>query len=134
MKKQENSKPKFLIDQNIGFKTINFLRGLGFDVKSLADVSLRGKEDIEIIQTAQRAGRIVITFDKDFGEIYYFSSNSDISVIILYLDDQTSENVNTVLKTFESVDFEHIKNKLVILCELPATKVAGVLLSSCELQ
>ncbi len=116
MKKQESSKPKFLIDQNIGLKTIYFLRSLGFYVKSLADLDLRGKEDIEIVEKAKSENMIIITSDEDFGEIYYFCEGGKITIIVLYLDDQTSENVNMVLKTFlESVDFEGIKNKLVIL-------------------
>ncbi|MBI4163668.1 MAG: DUF5615 family PIN-like protein [Candidatus Aenigmarchaeota archaeon] len=116
MKRQDNWKPKFLIDQNISPKTLSFLKDLGFDAKGLADFGLGGKEDEEIFGVAEREGRTVITFDKDFGEIYYFSEGKKVSVIVLYLDDQTHENVNAILKKFlENTDLEPIKNKLVIL-------------------
>jgi len=67
MKKQEGLKPRILIDQNIGLKTGYFLKSLGLDVKTLADLNLRGKEDIEISLAAEKENRTIITFDKDLG-------------------------------------------------------------------
>lgn len=116
MRKQGYWKPKLLIDQNIGLKTVSFLKQLGFDVKSLGDLNLKGKPDTDIVDVAKSEGRVIITFDKDFGEIYYFSEKGNMAVIVLYLDDQTSENVNSVLNKFlGSSDLKTIINKLVIL-------------------
>lgn len=116
MKKQENWKPKFLIDQNISLKTVLFLKQLGFDVKSLGDLGLKGKSDQEIVNISKTEDRIIITFDKDFGEIYYFSERGKITAIVLYLDNQIPDNVNDVLQKFlSSVDWTAIRNKLVIL-------------------
>ena len=57
MKKHEDWKPKFLIDQNIGLKTAAFLKKLGFNVKGLEDLDLKGKPDTEIVDAAKkRAG------------------------------------------------------------------------------
>ncbi len=116
MKRQENWKPKFLIDQNISYKTASFIKGLGFDVKTLGDAGLKGKSDTDIVSFAKREEMVIITFDKDFGEIYYFSEKGNITVIVLYLDDQTVENVNFIVGKFlSSANSNLIKNKLSIV-------------------
>ena len=116
MKKQESWKPKFLIDQNISLKTVLFLKQLGFDVKILGGLGLKGKSDEEIVAAAKIEDRAIITFGKDFGEIYYFSEKGKITVIVLYLDNQIPENVSGVLEKFlRNVDWVAIRNKLIIL-------------------
>ena len=116
MRKQEGWKPKFLIDQNIALKPYAFMKELGLDVKSLADLGLKGRSDQEIVLAAKNEDRILITFDKDFGAIYYFSERGKVTIIILSLDDQTSENVNSVLHKFVShADLAELRNKLTIL-------------------
>ena len=126
MRKQEDWKPKFLIDQNISQKIASFLSGLGFDVKTLGDLGLKGVPDTEIVEAAKKEDRIVITFDKDFGEIYYFYERGKFTVIVLYIEDQTVQNVNEVLGKFlKTSDINVIRNKLVILYENKIRLVTG---------
>ncbi|MEO0115848.1 MAG: DUF5615 family PIN-like protein [candidate division WOR-3 bacterium] len=64
---------KFLANETISHKTAQYLRELGFDIDSIYERGLSGTEDPEIADLAEKEKRIIITFDKDFGEIYYFS-------------------------------------------------------------
>ena len=48
----------------------------------------------------RRERRILITFDLDFGELYYFSSQKVFGVIVLRLDDQRVEVANAVIEAF----------------------------------
>jgi len=97
-------------------KTVSFLRSLGFDTKTLGDLNLKGKSDLEIVNAAKEGDRAILTFDKDFGEIYYFSERGNLTAIILALDNQTSENVNSVMQKFlNMIEFDTIRNKLIIL-------------------
>src|SRR3989344_6649508 len=93
---------KILADLNISLKTVNFLQNLGIDIKRI-DKSLSTDEDV--VELAKKENRTIITFDKDFGEIYYFSKEKSFTIILLYLKDQTAESVNIKLKNF----FENIK-------------------------
>lgn len=72
--------------------------------------------DDQIVALAKQQSRIILTFDKDFGEIYYFHKKKNLTIIVLYLEDQTSESVNKVLEMFFKNRYMFkIKNKLVIV-------------------
>jgi len=106
---------KLLADLNISLKTVAFLQFLGLDIKRI-DKSLNTDDDV--IELAKKENRVILTFDKDFGEIYHFRESKKISVIILYLKNQTSEEVNKILERFfDQFKFEKIENKLVIVYE-----------------
>ncbi|GIW65035.1 MAG: hypothetical protein KatS3mg093_014 [Candidatus Parcubacteria bacterium] len=113
---------KFLLDENISFKTAIFLRNLGFDVKSLTEENLRGLTDEEIIKIASKEKRTIITFDKDYSEVYYFLFNRKMSIWVLDLSNQTVENVNKFLNFFIkkhklNPKSKKLINKLVIIGE-----------------
>ena len=91
---------RFLLDADISPETAVFLRSLGFDAESLIEKGLGGLSDAEVAKRAIEGGKILVTFDLDFGELHYFSSPKKFSVIVLRLDDQRVENVNSVLKEF----------------------------------
>ena len=91
---------KFLLDANLSPETADFLRRLSFDAISLVEMHLGGLNDAAVIRLAERQGRILITFDKDFGEIAYFSVLKRAGVIILRIADQRIETVNTLLNSF----------------------------------
>ncbi len=104
---------KLLADLNISIKTVAFLRELGADIIRV-DKSVETDEGV--VEQATREGRTILTFDKDFGEIYYFHHNKNITVIVLYLEDQTSENVNKNVQQFLTEVYpESVHHKLVIL-------------------
>ncbi len=106
---------KLLADLNISPKTVQFLQQQGLDVIRV-DKSVATDEGV--VNIAQTENRVILTFDKDFGEIYYFHKMKSITVIVLYLEDQTSEAVNKILKNlFDEMSFVEIKNKLIIVYE-----------------
>ena len=106
---------KLLADLNISVKTVTFLQSIGIDIQRV-DTSV--STDQEIIVLAKRENRTILTFDKDFGKIYYFNAQKTFTVIILSLENQTAESVNTFLKKFfGTIIFSEIKNKLVIAYE-----------------
>ena len=91
---------KFLLDANISHETANFLRQFNFDVKSLIEANLSHLTDAEVVELAKKEKRIIITFDLDFAEIFYFLEQKHFGVIILRLKDQRVESVNQVLGSF----------------------------------
>lgn len=115
MKKQEFTKLKFLADLNISPKTVTFLTELGTDA---VRIDKSNAADSEVVAMAKKEGRIILTFDKDFGEIYYLFEKRKITVIVLYLRDQRYENANRILKNFLSkIDERFIQTKLILLYE-----------------
>jgi predicted nuclease of predicted toxin-antitoxin system len=61
---------RFLANENVSGAVIRGLRGLGHDVVSVKEV-MRSAADREVLSRAAAEGRILITHDKDFGELAY---------------------------------------------------------------
>lgn len=81
---------KFLIDVGVGKKIEGYLKLRGFDIKAVRDINPCMKDE-EIIRIADFEERIVITMDKDFGELVYHSSMKHSGIILLRLEDATGE-------------------------------------------
>lgn len=63
---------QFLADENFPLDSIQLLKEKGFVVRSVFDV-YRGKPDTFLLQEAVAAEEIILTFDKDFGELVFKS-------------------------------------------------------------
>lgn len=61
---------KFLANENFPQPSIEILRKSGFNVLSVYE-SFRGISDEEVINIARAEGRIILTFDKDYGELIF---------------------------------------------------------------
>jgi predicted nuclease of predicted toxin-antitoxin system len=88
---------KFLLDENIDRRIINFLTSLNHSATHIQDIKI-GLSDIDILDLSVLKRSVVITFDKDFGELIFKDGKSHKGVILLRLEDQTAENTIKVLK------------------------------------
>ncbi|MFB0561075.1 MAG: DUF5615 family PIN-like protein [Candidatus Lokiarchaeia archaeon] len=61
---------KFIANENIPLKTIESLRNSGVNVLSIKNYGF-GLKDEEVIKIAVKEHRILITLDKDFGELVF---------------------------------------------------------------
>lgn len=74
---------RILANENIPGETVDALRQRGHDVAWVRTEAL-GSSDREVLQRAQAEGRIVITFDKDFGELAFrFGLSASSGVVLL---------------------------------------------------
>lgn len=71
-----------LVDENVSERVVLALRADGHDVKWMRETG-RGTPDDEILDQAQDANRVVLTFDKDFGELVFREGRRAASGIIL---------------------------------------------------
>ena len=62
---------KFLLDQNVDRRFAAYLRGLGHDVTIISVDYPPGLPDQDVLAIAHREGRIVLTNDRDFGELVF---------------------------------------------------------------
>lgn len=96
---------KFLIDVGVGRKVEEYLLTSGFDVKAVRDIDYSMK-DILIIQLAEEEQRVIITMDKDFGELVYHAGHKSSGVLLLRLNDMNGEQkveiVKYILSNFSS--------------------------------
>jgi len=88
---------RFLVDECTGPAVAQWLRRQNHDVISVFD-EIRGADDREVIQKACEQNRILITNDKDFGELVFREKIVHKGVILLRLEDERAENKIAVLK------------------------------------
>lgn len=88
---------RFKLDENVGASAALPLRQLGHDVDTALDEGLRGQRDTAIFSACMREGRVLVTFDKGFGELARASSAGHAGVILLRLPDQRTSHVRDAL-------------------------------------
>ncbi|HET7273809.1 MAG TPA: DUF5615 family PIN-like protein [Longimicrobiaceae bacterium] len=74
---------QFLADENLPLLSIQMLREAGYSVEAVAEFAA-GVEDAEILRHAVEHGQIVMTFDRDFGELIYHR-NAPVPPGVIYL-------------------------------------------------
>ncbi|MFN4255538.1 MAG: DUF5615 family PIN-like protein [Saprospiraceae bacterium] len=87
---------KFVLDVGVGHAVHQYLIHAGFDAVSvtLLDPSM---PDSDILLIAERDQRMVVTMDKDFGELVFQSGRPHSGVLLLRLEDATGVEKVAVL-------------------------------------
>lgn len=89
-----------LADVGVGRGVEDWLRNAGHDVAAVRDTDPAMGDD-EILAWAVREQRLVLTMDKDFGELVYHSGQAHAGVLLLRLEDATvTEKVRVVSEIF----------------------------------
>jgi predicted nuclease of predicted toxin-antitoxin system len=91
------SKMKFLIDVGVGRKIEQWLIENGYDVRTVREIDPSAR-DIDILNIAASEMRMVITMDKDFGELVYHSGKAHAGVIILRIEEADGEQKTEIVK------------------------------------
>ena len=81
---------KFLVDAGVGRKVEQWLSTSGHDVKTVRAIDPK-MPDQTILQIAVEESRIVVTMDKDFGQLVYRAEQAHAGVLLLRLEEATSE-------------------------------------------
>lgn len=82
---------KLLANENIPLKSVEYLRKKGFNVK-YAGTDLKSYSDQVIINLSNKQGRLIITFDKDYGKLIFKKGLKPSSgVIILRIESYTPD-------------------------------------------
>ena len=73
---------QFVTDENVEPAIDQWLRTLGHDVLSIRD-SFAGIDDDEVLKHASESGRVLITYDRDFGEMVYRQGMMHNGIVLL---------------------------------------------------
>ncbi len=106
---------RFLTDQDVYAATVRFLRGLGHDVATTAQLSLAKAEDSELLRVAQEQSYIFTTRDRDFGGLV-FVQGSGAGVIYLRMLPSTQNAVHAELERVMTLyDEQELKCSFVVV-------------------
>jgi predicted nuclease of predicted toxin-antitoxin system len=76
---------RFLADENVSRLVVDRLRSAKFDVQAMTDIG-PGTSDPDVLEAARTKDRIVITEDRDFGELVVRQRLAVGGIILLELD------------------------------------------------
>jgi predicted nuclease of predicted toxin-antitoxin system len=82
---------RFLVDESSGIAVAAVLRNLGHNVLAVAEV-MPEADDASILARAFEERRVLVTNDKDFGELVFRGGHAHAGVILLRLHDESSSN------------------------------------------
>jgi len=89
-------KLKFLVDVGVGKKLEEYLLKENHDIKAVRALDQK-MPDQDIIRLAALEKRIVITMDKNFGELVYHSGMDHCGILLLRMEDATGSEKQQVM-------------------------------------
>ncbi len=115
---------RFLVDECIGPSVARWLRENGHDVTSVFD-EFKGADDEWIIKKAYSERRIIITNDKDFGEMIFRRKMPHKGVILLRGGCVGPSQKIAMLKSALSLPEDRIYGSFVVVTET-AIRITGM--------
>ncbi len=104
---------KFLFDVGVSGKAEIWLKENGYDIKSIRDID-PCMSDKEILEIAVKEDRMIVTMDKDFGELIYKSGLVHSGVLLLRLEDAGSDKKLAIIQHILHNYSEEIFNKFCV--------------------
>jgi predicted nuclease of predicted toxin-antitoxin system len=88
---------KVLVDVGTGKAVEDWLRGAGYDTTAVRDIDPR-MHDADILALAVSEQRLLLTMDKDFGELVYHSGQVHAGVLLLRLEEARGDEKAKVVE------------------------------------
>jgi predicted nuclease of predicted toxin-antitoxin system len=107
---------KFLVDECVGHGVNAWLKNQGYDSVSILEFS-PGIPDEAVLHKALLEGRILITMDKDFGDIIFRSNKDHCGIILLRLSDWQPKNKIAILESLLANYTNELENNFFVATE-----------------
>lgn len=107
---------KFLADESLEYSIVLWLRESGYDVLSIAE-DFPSVKDEKVLQKANQEDRLIITNDKDFGNLVFLNKLSNKGVVLLRFRTEKVETKIKFIKTFLKNYSDKIVNKFTVVDE-----------------
>ncbi len=96
---------KCKLDENLGDIGRDVLAAAGHDVATVATQGLSGSDDASLFQVCRAEARVLVTLDRDFGEILRFAPENTAGIAVLDCRGRLSPKAKlAVLLERESID------------------------------
>ena len=93
-----------LCDQCVTRDVVNALRKAGFNTVHTSELGLSRSSDQEIFRYAQRAKRVLLSFDHGFGNITQFNIRNASGVVVVYIAEMKRQVIiERILFVFQQV-------------------------------
>ena len=106
---------EFLANENIPLLSIRFLRKAGYKVRSILEEA-PGAKDTQVLKQAYTNKLIILTFDRDYGElIYRYKINPPLGVLYFRFDPSSPEEPAKVLLKILEEDNVPLENRFTVI-------------------
>ena len=107
---------KFVVDECAGPTLAGWLQSRGHEVVSVFDEH-RGISDDQVLFMANASGSIIITSDKDFGEMIFHQGRTHRGVVLLRLSDERANMKIQVVAALLKCHGESISGRFLVVSE-----------------
>jgi predicted nuclease of predicted toxin-antitoxin system len=107
---------RFIVDESTGYGVARYLQAQGHDVLIVAE-TMPEADDSAILQRAFAEERIVVTNDKDFGELIFRRREPHHGVVLLRLQDESGKNRLQVINTLMKQHSEKLPGRFAVVTE-----------------
>lgn len=109
---------KFLLDGGVPRSIQDYLVQAGFDVLRLVQVNLADATDEQVFSFAQRENRVLITRDKDFGNLDDYPLGTHEGIIVIRDPNLNAKKIRWVFeKAWSELRAEDIPGSLIIITQ-----------------
>src|SRR5437016_2286860 len=106
---------RFLLDANVEYRLATFLMSLGHDVKTITHDYPAALSDEEVLLIAVKENRVLLTNDRDYGELIFRQHLPHCGIIYFRLKNSKDLSEKLFfLKTILNVHKENLKHFLII--------------------
>jgi predicted nuclease of predicted toxin-antitoxin system len=107
---------RFLIDESTGISVANYLRSEGHDVLAVVE-SMPQADDSTILERAVEEERILISNDKDFGDLVYRRLRGHKGVVLLRLKEDSARNRVRVMQLLLERYSDRLEDNFTVVTE-----------------
>lgn len=105
---------RLVADEGCDFRVVRALRAANHDVLSILE-SFRGAEDPAVIEIAVREERVLLTEDKDFGQLVYANGAPSSGVILIRFPNQARSALPQAVVDLVNQEGERLFGAFVVL-------------------
>jgi predicted nuclease of predicted toxin-antitoxin system len=105
---------QFLADESCDFAVVRALRAAGFDVVAVAEIAPR-LTDQAVVEHALQGRRVVLTEDKDFGQLVYSSQRRGPGIILIRFPATARKTLPDTLLDLVRKGEQHIAGHFVVI-------------------
>jgi predicted nuclease of predicted toxin-antitoxin system len=107
---------KFIADVNVEKPLIDYLNEIGYDVTWVADYDCE-MLDKDLLRLSKRERRILLTNDKDFGELIYLQKSISAGVILFRVRGQRVEEKKRLIKKLIDQHGNKLSRHFIVITE-----------------
>jgi predicted nuclease of predicted toxin-antitoxin system len=109
---------KIKLDENLPFRLVGILSGLGHEIDTIPQEGLKGCNDEQVWEAAQRSGRFLITQDLNFSNINLFKPGTHYGLLLIRLRNPgRNALLNRVQTIFRSEEIERWQGCFVVVTD-----------------